>query len=100
MKAVKVEYQVKPEFVEQNKSNIQRVMKAMREKNINAMLYSSYYLGDGKFMHHNLTTSSDFSELTNVNEFKEFQQALKQSEPIVKPASTDLEVVGLSKEIF
>jgi len=100
MKVVKVEYQVKPEFVEQNKSNIQRVMKAIKKKNINNMLYSSYYLGDGKFMHHNITTAVDFSELTNVIEFKEFQQALKESEPIMKPVSSDLEVVGLSKEIF
>jgi hypothetical protein len=100
MKAVKVEYQVKPEFIEQNKANIQKVMNAMRSKKINNMLYSSYYLGDGKFMHHNITTASDFSELTNVAEFKEFQQALKDSNPIIKPASSDLEVVGLSKDVF
>ncbi len=100
MKAVKVEYQVKPEFVEQNRSNIQKVMKAMREKNVSSMLYSSYYLGDGRFMHHNITTQTDFSQLTDIPEFKEFQQALKESQPIIKPASVDLEVVGLSKDIF
>lgn len=100
MKAVKVEYQVKPEFVETNKANIQKVMEAMKKKGVAAMLYSSYYLGDGKFMHHNITSENDFSALTQVPEFKAFQDALKASDPVQKPHATDLEVVGLSKEIF
>lgn len=100
MKAVKVEYQVKLDFVEQNKTNIERVMKALQKKNISSMFYSSYYLGEGKFIHHNITTSIDFSQLSIVDEFKEFQDALKASDPIVKPISTDLEVIGFSKEVL
>jgi hypothetical protein len=99
MKAVKVEYQVRPDYVEQNKANIKRVMEALKLKNVKSVLYSSYYLGDGKFVHHNIAPT-DFSELNSLTEFKEFQEALKTSQPIVKPAATDLELVGISQDIF
>jgi hypothetical protein len=100
MKAIKVEYQVKESYVEQNKGNIKKVMDAMKSQNINSMVYSSYYLGDGRFMHLNITNTENFGELNELQEFKDFQNALKASEPIEKPKATDLELVGISKNIF
>ena len=55
MKAVKVEYTVKPEYIEQNKANIRKVMKRLKEDPIDGMLYSTYTLEDERtFIHINV----------------------------------------------
>ena len=41
MKAVKVQYVVKPEYVNQNKANIKMVMDKLKSDPIEGMLYSS-----------------------------------------------------------
>lgn len=46
MKAVKVQYTVKPEYADQNKANIRKVMAALKANPIEGMLYSSYTSGD------------------------------------------------------
>lgn len=99
MKAVKVEYQVQSEYVEQNKMNIRKVMDALQGKKCKSVLYSSYYLGDGRFMHVTVAPQ-DFSELTSLKEFKEFQEGLKSSQPIRKPEPSELDLVGVSMTLF
>jgi hypothetical protein len=47
MKAVKIRYTVKPEFVAQNKANIQKVMNRLKSDPIPGMFYSSFTLEDG-----------------------------------------------------
>jgi len=100
MKIVKVEYQVNPDFVETNKQNILKVMDALKAKNINSFRYSSYYLGEGKFMHYNLTNGEDFSELNDLQEFKNFQATLKASQPIIPPKPIDMELVGSNMDLI
>lgn len=100
MKAVKVEYTVKPEFVEINKANIQKVMSALKAKPINGMQYSSFTSGDGHFVHINMAKDdATMSQLNDVAEFTAFRMALKASEPIEPPKSTDLSLVDTSFEI-
>ncbi len=99
MKAVKVEYQVKPEFIEENKSNIARVLEALRRRQSVSMLYSVFYLGEGRFLPVNVA-AADFSELTGLAEFQAFQAALKKSDPILKPVAADLETIGVSRDLF
>ena len=48
MKAVKVTYTVKPEYVDQNKANIRKVMEAIRSNPIPGMRYASFTLDDGR----------------------------------------------------
>jgi hypothetical protein len=99
MKIVKVEYQVMPEFVEVNKQNIEKVMQGLKQKNIQSMKYASYYLGEGRFMHFNITAGENFSELNELPEFKNFQAALKASQPISAPKASDLSLVGANFDL-
>jgi hypothetical protein len=100
MKIIKVEYQVKPDFVETNKQNILRVMDALKAKNITHFRYASYYLGEGKFMHYNATNEDNFSELNELQEFKDFLATLKASQPIVFPTPVNMEPVGSNLELI
>ena len=52
MRAVKVEYTVKPEYVATNKANIQKVMDELRGLGNTGVLYSTYIKEDGvSFVH-------------------------------------------------
>ena len=60
MKAVKVQYTVKPEYLDQNKRNIEKVMKAIRSNPIDGMNYSSFILDDGfTFVHINMARDQE-----------------------------------------
>jgi len=102
MKAVKVQYTVKPEYVEQNKANIRKVMDALKENPIKGMLYSSYTdeADDQTFIHINIAKDGETMALLNdVEEFKAFRMALKESEPVSPPSQTSLNLVGAGFEI-
>ncbi len=85
MKIIKVEYQVSTECIETNKQNILKVMDALKKNNITSMKYSYYYLGEGRFMHFNVTKKESFSKHNDLQEFKKFQAALKASQPLTPP---------------
>ena len=101
MKAVRVQYTVQPEFVEQNKKNIEAVMQALKDHPIEGMYYSTYQLPEGNsFMHVNVAQSAEIlSQLNQVEAFNQFRMALKQSGPISPPNAEDLSFVGASWEI-
>ena len=101
MKAVKVEYTVRPEFVEQNKANIRKVMDKLRQFPIEGMMYSSYTKDDGQtFVHINIAKDeATISKLNEVSEFGEFRKALKESNPLSPPKSTNLNSVAAGFEI-
>lgn len=101
MKAVQVRYTVKPEYVEQNKANIRKVMDALRANPIEGMLYSTYTLEDGQtFVHINIARDGEtLSKVNNFQEFKEFRTALKASTPISSPNQTELTPVAAGFEL-
>ncbi len=101
MKAVKVQYTVKPEYAEQNKANIRKVMEAIKANPIEGMLYSSYTLEDGQtFVHINIAKDdATMAKLNDVQEFNDFRKALKASEPIAPPKSTKLNQVAAGFEL-
>lgn len=96
MKAVKVEYTVQPEYVEQNKENIRKVMDRLKKEPIAGMMYSSYTTGDGNtFVHINIAKDQEtMGKLNEVQEFNDFRQALKASAPVSPPKQTELDPVG------
>ena len=100
MKIVRVQYTVKPEYVEQNKKNIQAVMADLKANPIDGLWYSTYQLSDGNsFMHVNLTSSPEALEKFNeVESFKKFRMELKASTPVSPPKAEDLTLVGASFE--
>ena len=96
MKAVIVEYQVKPEYVEQNKANIRKVMSRLKAEPIAGMLYSTYMRDDEQsFVHINISRDQEtLSKLGELEEFKEFRIQLKESGPISPPQATPLTPVA------
>ena len=97
MKAVRVQYTVRPEYVAQNKSNIEAVMRAIKANPIEGMMYSSYNVhGDATtFVHINIAKDSEtMAKLNDVEEFKTFRMELKASQPVSPPARTDMDLVA------
>ena len=101
MKAVKVQYIVKPEYADQNKANIRKVMDALRKHPIDGMLYSTFTLDDGQtFVHINICRDGEtLSKLNDVVEFQEFRNALKASGPVSPPHQTNLNPVAAGFEL-
>ena len=96
MKAVRVQYTVQPGFVEQNKSNIRKVMDAIRSNPIAGMQYASFVMADRvTFVQINMALDADtMDRLNDVREFQAFQAALKSSNPISPPDAQSLELVA------
>ena len=101
MKAVKVQYKVKREYVSQNKVNIKKVMDKLKSDPIEGMLYSSYTMDDGQtFVHINISKDAEtMNKLNDLQEFNEFRKSLKESVPIEPPKSTNLELVEAGFEL-
>ena len=101
MKAVKVQYTVKPEYVDHNKANIKKVMDKLKVDPIEGMLYSSYTLEDGQtFVHINIARDEEtMNKLNEIQEFNDFRKALKESVLIDPPKSTNLELVAAGFEL-
>ena len=97
MKAVKVQYTVRPEYVEQNKVNVRKVMDALKANPIVGMQYSTYTDASdpNTFIHINMCVDQEtMSKLTELEEFKAFRNALQQSGPVSPPKQTKLNLVG------
>ena len=101
MKAVKVQYKVKKEYIAQNKINIIKVMDKLKIDPIEGMLYTSYTMDDGQtFVHINITKDLETrNRLNELKEFNAFRRSLKESDPIEPPKSTNLELVGAGFEL-
>lgn len=102
MKAVKVQYTVIPEYVEENKRNIQKVMDVLKAKPIEGMQYASYTDDENPntFIHINMARDAEtMSKLNDVKEFAEFRMALKASQPLSPPKQTTLNLVAAGFEL-
>lgn len=102
MKAVKVEYTVQNDYVEQNKKNILKVMDALRANPINGMLYSSYTDKENPntFVHINMARDEQImAKLNDIKEFTDFRMALKASQPLSPPKQTTMDLVGAGFKI-
>jgi len=98
MKTVRVIYTVQPEYIEQNKINIQAVMNSLNANPIEGMYYSTYQLSDGvSFMHLNVAKDAEtMSKLNAVDAFNNFRMQLKASNPVHPPKGEDISLVGSS----
>jgi hypothetical protein len=102
MKIVKVIYTAKPDFVEQNQSNIQKVMADLQALNNPGINYNSCLSADGKtFIHTAFFKSEEEHKLLNeLPSFLHFQRQLKAHGFEVPPKQELLSLVGTSKDIF
>lgn len=101
MKAIKVQYMVRAEFVEENMANIRNIMDALRRNPIRGLKYSAFTLKDNQtFVHINIFKDDETLEkFTSLGEFKEFLSALKNSKPASPPKPENMNFVGAGFEI-
>jgi hypothetical protein len=101
MKVTRVQYTVRGEFAEENRQNIEAVMRELRALGNNDVRYAVYLHDDGKtFMHfvHQNTTEAERLP-TSLESFKHFQARLKQNLE-VPPKVETLALVQSSAPIF
>jgi hypothetical protein len=101
MKISRVQYTIQPDFVEQNKKNIEAVMSELRTINNPGFKYASYVLDDGKTFMHLVHYSSAESEYLpgSLETFKHFQSQLNGHFE-VPPKAESLELVESSFNLF
>ncbi len=89
MKEFRVSYQVKPEYVDTNKANIQKVMDELNALNHSGIRYASFLEEDGvSFTHWAMFKDDEASAVLNgLESFAQFRKELKASAPVKPPAS-------------
>lgn len=94
MISVIVTYQIKKEFVEQNKTNIEQFIKDFEKLNSSEFQYNVFTKKDGRtFIHHSLYKNEQIQkELLNVPSFLEFQ---KQRDEIGLEGNPEIELIDL-----
>jgi hypothetical protein len=100
MISVIVTYQVKPEFVDQNKQNIQRFLKDFKELDTSDFQYNVYTKDDNvTFVHHSFYKNEKVqTEILNVPSFLEFQRIRDESGLNGAHKVEVLKVVGSTNE--
>jgi hypothetical protein len=102
MKIVKVIYSANAHFVEQNKTNIKKVMSDLRRLNHPGIWYTSCIGADGKTFIHTafFKTDVDHQLLNELPSFRDFQEQLKAGGFETPPKQELLTLVGSSGDIF
>jgi hypothetical protein len=93
---------VKPEYVGQNKVNIEQVMKDLKAINNPNIKYASYLEEDGvTFMHFAQYPDEETAKILNdLPSFANFRKELKESGPVSPPKAVDLSLVASAFDIF
>jgi hypothetical protein len=101
MNAMKVEYTVKPEYVNTNKANIQKVMDELRALGDVGVLYSTYIKDDGcSFVHFSIHRNSEEPNIIPTLEaFKAFSTQLKAEGLVTLPQTLKLDMVAKSFDL-
>lgn len=98
MKAIKVEYTVKPEYVDTNKSNIQKVVEELKGLGDVGVMYSVYVQEDGcSFVHFAIYMNPDEPNIIpTLKSFQAFFKQLKEEGLVNAPKTTHLSMVARS----
>lgn len=97
MKAVKVEYTVKPEYAATNKANIQKVMDELLGMENTGVLYSTYIKEDGVSFVHFAIYKGEENIIPSLATFKNFTSQLRaEGLAGTAPQSVNLEMVAKS----
>ena len=101
MISVIVTYKVNPEFVEQNRQNIQQFLADFKKFDTSQFQYNVYIKSDEMtFVHHSIYNDGNIqAELLNVPSFIEFQKARDESGLAEMPKIEVLNFVGSTNDI-
>ncbi len=88
MDIVVIRYKVRPEYVKQNRTNINAVMAYLRENPIKPLHFYWVTNTDNEqtFEHYAMADSKEtIAKINSIEAFKRFRKELKDSDPILKP---------------
>jgi hypothetical protein len=102
MKAIRVTYIAKADYVAHNQENIQKVMADLQRLNHAGINYHACLGADGRTFTHTAFFNSEGDEkiLLGLPAFVHFQEQLKAKGLDTPPKSEQLSLVGSSKELF
>jgi hypothetical protein len=101
VKITRHRYKVKPEYVAQNRQNLDEFMAALTTACVPGLSYRVFLEEDGQTFVHLVTSRDDPSAvITSLPSFKKFQSELLASDPVVRPDQVGMSLVATSGESY
>ena len=95
MRITRHRYTVRPEYVAQNKQNLDEFIAALTEAAVPGLSYRVFLEEDGQTFLHLVTSQDDPSAvITGLPSFKTFQSELLASDPVVRPDQVGMSLVA------
>jgi hypothetical protein len=97
MRITRHRYKVKPEYVAQNKKNLDEFIEALTAASVPGLSYRIFLEEDEQTFLHLVTSQDDPSAvITSLPSFKKFQSELLASDPVVRPDQVGMSLVATS----
>ncbi len=101
MKIARHRYKVKPEYVAQNRKNLDEFIAALTAASVPGLSYRVFLEEDEQTFLHLVTSQDDASAvITGLPSFKKFQSELLASEPLQQPDQVRLSLVATSGDSY
>ena len=95
MKIIRHRYTVKPDYVAQNRQNLDEFIAALTAASVPGLSYRVFLEEDGQTFLHLVTSQDDPSAvITGLPSFKTFQSELLASDPVVRPDQVGMSLVA------
>ena len=92
---------MKPEYVAQNRQNLDELIAALSAASAPGLSYRVFLEEDGQTFLHLVTSQDDPSAvITGLPSFKEFQSELLASDPVVRPDQVGMSLVATSGDSY
>jgi hypothetical protein len=101
MRITRHRYTVKPEYVAQNRQNLDEFLSALTAAAVPGLSYRVFLEEDGQTFLHLVTSQDDPSAVvTGLPSLKKFQSELLASDPVAKPDQVGMSLIATSGESF
>ena len=101
MRITRHRYTVKPEYVAQNRQNLEEFIAALTAASVPGLSYRIFLEEDGQtFLHLVISQDDPSAIITGLPSFKRFQSELLGSDPVVKPDQVGMSLMATSGEIY
>jgi hypothetical protein len=94
-------YTVKPEYVAQNRQNLDEFIAALTAASVPGLSYRVFLEEDGQtFLHLVISRDDPSAVITGLPSFKKFQSELLASDPVVRPDQVGMSLVATSGDSY
>ena len=103
MRITRHRYKVKPEYVAQNRQNLDELIAALTQAPapVPGRSYRVFLEEDGQTFLHLVSSQDDPSAgITGLSSFKKFQSELLTSDPVVRPDQIGMSLVATSGDTY